>query len=685
MAVAAQGAVLRLVSPQAMVEQEAAAAAQAQREAQNVEDMMLSGLAHFVRGEWQIMRDHRDRFLTQRLLAAMRQYKGEYDPEKLREIEKFGGSKVFARLTAAKCRGVTSLLRDVYLGPDRPWGVDPTPIPTLPEDIMAAVDQLIQSEIQQQMQMGGPAPDQPAMMQRRVQLLSAAAQASTRQARERSKDVEKRIDDLLHEGDFYIALAEMLTDLPIFPFAVLKGPVVRNVADVRWENGQAVVNTRSRMFWERVSPFDFYRTPGVSRIEDAAVCQRIRMTRAALNQCLGLPGFRADAIRQVLDDYGRGGLTDWLEFGGGDRALLENREDPHLNRSGLIDAIEYHGPVQGRLLQEFGMGSMHGVIDAMVDYHVTVWLIGRHVIKVLVNPNPRHRHPFYVTSFEKLPGSVEGHGAPEILADTQDVANATLRALVNNLSIASGPQVYVNTDRIAPGADVNNLYPWKIWHVISDEMGRGSASDPPVSFFSPSSNANELLGVYEKMTQIADETSAIPRYLSGSERTGGAGRTASGLAMLMGNASKVLQNVAANIDRDVLHPALQSLHDMLLLTDQSGFYRGDENIRVRGVSVAAQKETQRARQLEFLQLTLNPVDTQIVGPEGRSKLLRSVADTLGLDGEGIVPSVEELRARMQAAMEQPAQPGGGGSPAKPSEDIGPRANMVKPPAGQPPR
>ena len=42
--------------------------------------------------------------------------------------------------------------------------------------------------------------------------------------------------------------------------------------------------------------------------------------------------------------------------------------------------------------------------------------------------------------------------------------------------------------------------------------------------------------------------------------------TASGLAMLMGNAKPGLQTVAANIDRDILRGLLSNLFDMIMLT-----------------------------------------------------------------------------------------------------------------------
>ena len=64
----------------------------------------------------------------------------------------------------------------------------------------------------------------------------------------------------------------------------------------------------------------------------------------------------------------------------------------------------------------------------------------------------------------------------------QPVANATLRALVNNLSIASGPQVVVNDDRLGDGEDGEQMYPWKRWHVKSDPFGNNT--EKAIEFFS---------------------------------------------------------------------------------------------------------------------------------------------------------------------------------------------------------
>ena len=687
----ALGTVLRVVGPNELDahlksrDAEAAAiedsAAKKEPEYGNLEGYIRRKLDAFQRH-----RDNQAAGWSERLLHALRVFNGEYDASKLAEIERFGGSTAYARIVAMKCRGASSLLRDVYLSPDRPWGLDASDDPEIPEDIVRSIQQLVQVEIQTMAAAGKPV-DIDSIRDRTMQLTETARQAAKKNAEKRARIAEDRLDELLKEGGFYKALAEFITDLPLFPFAVIKGPVVRILPTVTWAGNKATIKQTPRLTWQRISPFDIWWTPGVSDIEDADVIERTRLTRTDLNDLLDLPGYNQEAIRAVLEEYGRAGFVDTVDGAESERAVQESRENPNINDSGLIDCYEFTGNVQGRMLIENGM-SADMVPDPLRDYYVQAWIIGRHVIKVQFAPSPRKRHPYYVTSFEKVPGTPVGNGLPDILADIQEAGNATFRALINNMSIASGPQVVVNDDRLSGSEDGDELYPWKRWHMTSDPMG-GNTSQPPVSFFQPNSNAQELLGVYQNFVNMADELSAIPKYLSGAGTTSGAGRTASGLAMLMGNASKILQTVAANIDRDVLEPLLSSLFDMIMLTDETNILNGDEKVRVLGVSVAVQKETQRARQLEFLAATANPIDAQIVGPKGRAAILRNVASTIGMPGEAIVPTEDELEA-MQKQSQMMAQMNGmpghggmgenaaqaqGGQASEMNSDMGPRTNI----------
>ena len=672
-----------------------------QNSSQNVTPAEETGLSGIIRREWDIFRRHRSTNAgwNGRLLAALRQFNGQYDPEKLSQIVQFGGSTIYARLTAMKCRGASSLLRDVYLTDDRPWGLEAPADPEIPVEVFTNITTAVQGEIKNQAVMGQPLPSPEDVRDRTLYLIEAARQAAKKKAADRAGIAEDKIQTLLTEGGYYSALAEVLTDLPIFPFACLKGPVVKMQPVVRWRGGTPYSDTVPRLVWTRASPFDIWFTPGVADIANATVIERIRLTRAQLNDLLDLPGYNHDAVKTVLRDYSRGYVED-PDYTDAQRAVLESRENPTMNESWMYDCLEYHGNVQGEVLLDAGMKKSL-IPDPLRDYAIESWMIGRHVLKLQIAPSPRRRHPYYITSFEKVPGTIVGNALPDIVGDLQDAANATLRSMVNNMAMASGPQVVVHDDRLSGMESGEQIFPWKRWHVISDPLGStSSAAVPPIDFFQPTSNVGELMQVFQFLYGMADDASAIPRYLQGGA-SGGAGRTASGLAMLMGNASKVLQTVCANVDGDMIAPSLEGLLDIVLLTDTTDVLDGTEKIVVKGVQVAMQRETMRSRQLELLQVTANPIDMQIMGPRGRADLLREVSKGVGMPGVKIVPSDDELKAQQDIAkrlaaaqglpghsMAQPeGGPGGGAPPAAqaqgaqagaPSQDMGPRTNLIPP-------
>ena len=637
---------LRISSPQEVYEHEQRVA-ESEEEADQLEAReQWSDLAAHIKKQFDRARRARDaEGITERLLNALRQYRGQYDAQTLAEIEKFGGSKVYSRLTSAKCRGASALLRDVFLSGERPWAVEPTPKPRIPENIEDSIMELVQMEYMQVAQAGQPPPaDQ---IQARIEQLAKAARESARKkAKEEAHVSSRKLDDILTEGEFYRALSEFLVDLPIFPYAILKGPTVRQSSRVRWgPGGVAEKVIEPRMFWSRVSPFDVWFTPGASNMRNTAAFERVRYSREDLVSMLGVAGYNQEALQEAISRFDDGHMRSWfVDQAESTRAKLEERNRVY-GTGDFMEGLEYHGYVSGKDLNEFDDVD-EDVYDPMTSYFADVYMVDELVLKVHVNPSPRERVPYYCTSFEKVPGTLSGNGLPDMLEDIQSVMNATLRSLVNNLSISSGPQVVVRRSAMSD-QDSLDLYPWKRW-VVDDEGTVGlPGNQRPVDFYQPNSNQQELLVVYEKFSQMADEVSAIPRYLTGSDRVGGAGRTASGLAMLMNNASKVMQNVAFNIDTDILEPCIKQLYDILMLTDDTGILNGDEEIVVRGVTNSMKAEQDRVRQLEMLQLTANPIDASILGPEGRAHMLRQLTRNLGFNFD-LVPDEEAFAAALQA-------------------------------------
>ncbi|MEE9581017.1 MAG: hypothetical protein V3V74_06870, partial [Nitrosomonadaceae bacterium] len=126
--------VLQIASPQQVADYESEQAALKTPAEQPIE---IEGITAIVRREFDDSRNARYvNNISQRLIEAQRTYRGEYSPNKLRDIKAFGGSEVYSRVTPTKCRGATAVLRDLYLsGTEPPWELMATPVPTLPQDV----------------------------------------------------------------------------------------------------------------------------------------------------------------------------------------------------------------------------------------------------------------------------------------------------------------------------------------------------------------------------------------------------------------------------------------------------------------------------------------------------------------------------------------------------------------------
>lgn len=632
---------------------------------------IMGDLAAYVRKCWDQARQAKQMTVEPRMLQNMRARRREYDPDKLAAIREMGGAEVYAGITSVKCRAAASWVRDALIatGTERPWTLRPTPLPSLPPNINDQIVAAMAGNLKQ-MLLGGQQISQDQV----IEMMSSAKDQAEEEIRQSARDSADRMadkmEDQLLEGGFLQALDAFIDDITTFPTAILKGPIVRRKKTLQWApdpkspgNFTPKVTDTLKLEWERISPFDIYPSPAAVTVHDGYLLEKHKLSREDLTDLIGVDGYDDASIRCVLDQYGTGGLREWLT-NEVSIASAEGKATTQIaqNVDGLIDALQFWGNVQGKTLVEWGLDEKE-VPDVTKEYHVECWLIGNYVIKAVLNYDPMGRKPYYKASYEDVPGSWWGHAVADLVRDSQIVSNAAARAIVNNMGIASGPQVTVNVDRLAPGEDITQLTPWRIWQVTSDPTGGGAA---PMSFFQPDSRIQELMAVFTQFSNMADEYSGIPKYMAG-DNAGGAGRTASGLSMLMSNAGKAIKQVVSNIDMGVLTPMLEVLydHNMQFATDPA--LKGDVQIVARGAESLVAKEAAALRRNEFLAATANPIDMQIVGVEGRAAILREAAKNLDMDVDKVVPPLDVLRTRLaQAQMQQMAMPGAnGGSPPAP--------------------
>ena len=591
--------------------------------------------------------------LTERLLQCERQRRGVYDPSKAMEIAKTGGSDIYMRLTDIKARAASSWIKDVMsVSNERPFDLVPAKEPNLPPEIKMSIIDLVKTEAMEYLQQG--ASIHPETFRTRLeQMHDQVLQKMREEAKDNAQRMRDKIDDQMSVGKFDAAFRDFIDDFVTYPTAILKGPVVHRRKRMEWgPNFTPVVVTDFVREFSRVAPYDIYPAPNSSGVDDSWLIERHRLSRKELESMRGVPGYSDEAIDQVLERFGESGFRGWL-MGDQERDNLENKPHSRLYNDSVIEALEFWGSVSGDKLISWGIKDKS--IKSHKEYEVNAWMVGAFVIKAIINPDPLGRRPYDIAQWNEIPGAFWGSSLPEQMRDVQTMCNASARALANNMGIASGPQVEISIDRLPDGEDVTSIYPWKIWQTTTDRTGGGQRA---VSFFQPEMNAQVLMGVYAQFAKQADEVTGIPNYVYGSSGVSGAGRTASGLSMLMDNAAKGIKQCIASIDR-VMSGVVSRMYTHNMMYDPDVYIKGDFTVVAKGAMGLVAKEQVMLRRNEFLQATANPVDLQIVGAEGRAYLLRELAKGLQMDVDKIVKDPEQVKFEaekqaMQQAMQQQA-------------------------------
>lgn len=250
---------------------------------------------------------------------------------------------------------------------------------------------------------------------------------------------------------------------------------------------------------------------------------------------------------------------------------------------------------------------------------------------------------FHIAKYKDIPHQFWGEGVPREMVDSQIMINSGVRALIDNLSITSLPQVEVNVNLLHESqiSTAKEIYGGKVW--LRD------GGDPGVPLFrltNIDNHSSDLINVIEMFRRFADEETSLPSYTSGQESTS-MNKTASGISMLMGAANITIKSIIKNID-EMTQSFISAMYHWNMKWSDRDDIKGDYCVSARGSTALMAKEIKSQRLMQFYQMVSNPIDAQMID---RTKLLKKVAESMEIE-------IDDMLANENSVD----RPGGAGNP-----------------------
>jgi hypothetical protein len=580
-----------------------------------------------LKARWSGWRDVR-RPQEDQWLANMRQFHSEYETEVINAF-KAGRSKTFVGITRMKTMVAFSKLVEVFYpaSGNKHWDIDPTPEPTISNQIEEAP-------------IATGVPDSPQQ----------AKQEDPAEAA--SKAMKRRIADQLEEADYDVLLLEALLECTILGSGCLKSTSAKIERDFGWikagdEDGKVwqFLPRESDSIKPQVeapSVFDVYPDPHASSIDSANGCfQRHVFNKHEFRNLKLLAEFKADEIDDYLEKYPDGDHTD--ESHEIERRRL-GKNVYSLEENLRYDVFEYWGWVDGTELRRMGIDiSEEGLSQ---EYMANVWLVGSTPIKVVLDESTDERINFFIFPYEKVPKRIFGRGVPEIMADSQETLNAAGRRLQDDVALL-GPQIEINTDDLDTIAikNIDDIYPFKVW-----PRSGGDSHDPMLRVHNLNTVSKELIEIMTIWRRFIDEETNLPTPFSGNGKGGGGGReTVGGTKLVMNAANVVGRSIVKNIDKFAIKPFITKLYNFNMQWSDDEEIKGDQQVSASGSTILIEQEMQTTQMINLLNITNNPTDIALTK---RENMLRKVAENSGIKPDFAVKSKEEIQALANDPVKQ---------------------------------
>lgn len=503
---------------------------------------------------------------------------------------------------------------------DRNWGLKPTPLPDLATMVGNDTETV------------DPMTGEPTGM-----TANDEANAVMQAAKEAAEAMERSIDDSLTECKFNGESRKGVEDGVRLGSMVLYGPFPARQTSKIWlpqPDGTQVLQVNESIVPAsmRLDPWDCFFDPscGNDHQRGQGFFFRRNVTRKEIRQLVGLPGFDADAIREVLrQPPNRVRVADG-------RVLRETtKEDSY-------ELWTYHGEIEPEDMETLSSRTGDPLED--VDFGVLV-MVNDKIIGAMPSWVPDKTLPVDVWNWRKSDDSPFGYGLPDELEHQQRVVNAAWRQVMDNGRTSLGGQIVMKKGMVIPQNNSWEITPNKIWLAKDDLADVRQA----FSVFEFNSHLQELLAIAQAAMQFADMEASMPQILGGNQ--GSAPETVGGMVMLYNNASAVLRQRVKLYDDAITRPHIGRYYDWKMANDPDPKLKGDFEIDARGSTALIERDMQNQAMLNLANITNNP---RYIPHLKEREELKAILKAFKVNPEEIMKPEDVVKQEMQAQAEQGA-------------------------------
>jgi len=411
-------------------------------------------------------------------------------------------------------------------------------------------------------------------------------------AKKAAEGMRDSIDDSLTESKYNGESRKMVEDGVRLGSGIIYGPFPAKQTSKVWLPQAG--GTQSLQINEAIvpasmdlDPWDVWFDPacGNDHQRGRGFWFRRNVTRKEIRSLVGLPGYDAELLREVL-------RTQPNRI-----RVAEGRVLRDVNQEDSYELWTYHGEIEPEEMECLSAGTGDPLTDTTFG---VLLMINDKIVGAMESWVADKTLPVDVWCWRKADDTPYGYGLPDELEHQQRVVNSAWRQVMDNGRTSLGGQIVMKKGVVIPQNGSYEITPNKLW------LAKDDLEDVRQAFatFEFNSHLQELLAIAQAAMTFADQETSMPQIMGGQQ--GSAPETVGGMVMLYNNANAVLRQRVKLFDDAVTRPHIGRYYDWKMANDPDPAIKGDYEVDARGSTALIERDIQNQALLNLANITNNP-------------------------------------------------------------------------------